>query len=122
MQIDSLRQKPPFRYIDDVFSVNRETQSGAFGLTILEGQNRYAYPQGLPGYLLVEAMAQSSGLLLRALTSEETEGDNSGYLVGVENAHLPNVVPSPSSLILYVKISTAAAPIFCFTVTIFNGQ
>ncbi|MDH4274455.1 MAG: hypothetical protein OEW08_05415, partial [Gammaproteobacteria bacterium] len=103
-------------------SINREKRTGQFGLNIMEGQHRYAYPQGLPGYLLVEAMAQSSGLLLRAVTTEAVEGDNAGYLVGVENARLPNVVPNLSSLILDVKLHTAAAPIFCFFVSIFSGQ
>ncbi|MDH4274647.1 MAG: hypothetical protein OEW08_06390, partial [Gammaproteobacteria bacterium] len=68
MQIESLRQQPPFRYVDEILSINREKRTGQFGLNIMEGQHRYAYPQGLPGYLLVEAMAQSSGLLLRAVT------------------------------------------------------
>lgn len=111
--IESLSQKPPFRYVDELVSIDTQTRHARFAMHLDGAQARYGSPGGMQAYLLIEAMAQSSGVLLRALTVGET----GGYLVGLENTRLPEKIDS-TQVFLDVAMTQARPPIFSFFVKI----
>ena len=108
--IESIGQKPPFRYVDELVYVNRHTREARIALHLNRGNTRYGL-DALQGFLLIEAMAQAGGVLLRSITL----GEPGGYLVGLENARIPEKVAS-EEIFLDVSLKTACPPIFSFCV------
>lgn len=115
--IDSIGQKPPFRYIDELVSIDAKTREARFALHLDRSTFRYGVLDGLQSYLLIEAMAQSSGVLLRALTV----GEPGGYLVGLENTRLPETISSPR-IFFHVAMKMAHSPHFKFFVQIISDS
>lgn len=120
ISIDSIRQAPPFRYVDEVIFFDPCQRCARLVLNINQRQHRYGDVSALYSYLLIESMAQSSGVLLSALTV----GEVGGYLVGLENVRFP--IPfsdyvSPCSLLIDVMMTRASPPIFDFFAQINNG-
>ena len=111
--IESLGQKPPFRYIDELISISPEDRGARFALHLNRQSCRYGDLNALQSYLLIEAMAQASGILLRALTVGET----GGYLVGLEKTRLPERISS-KKIFLDVSMLMVRPPIFNFFVQI----
>lgn len=80
--IDALRQKPPFRYLDNVVSFDHSNKTIVTKVAPVSSNERF-WPVDLDGgYLWIEAMAQSCGLLLMA-----TKKASRGYLVAIEQLH-----------------------------------
>jgi 3-hydroxymyristoyl/3-hydroxydecanoyl-(acyl carrier protein) dehydratase len=117
MQAIPLQQTHPFRYVDEVLSLDVAARSARLKLALGERQQRFGGTGELPGYLLIEAMAQASGVLLRSIT----EGDNGGLLVGLAEATLPAAVPMPASLELAVSLKQAMPPFFNFDARVLDG-
>jgi hypothetical protein len=115
--IESIGQKPPFRYVDELISIDAKAREARFALYLNRETSRYGTLDGLQSYLLIEAMAQSSGVLLRALTV----GEPGGYLVGLENTRLPETVSS-SQIVFHVTMKVAHPPHFRFLVQIINDS
>lgn len=109
-----LPQQPPFRYVDVVQYLDRSAQQGVLRLSLQRGQNRWGCAEVLPGYLLIEAMAQAAGVLLRDLTV----GEPGGFLVGIEKAQLPPDVSFPSDLEMLAELRSATPPFFTLDVQV----
>ena len=111
--VESIIQRPPFRYIDECLHIDRCARSAHFVLDAGRNANRFGDSAGLQGFLLVEAMAQASGVLLRTLT----HGDPGGYLIGLENARLPALGPT-TRLVIDAVMTMVCPPLFTFQVHI----
>lgn len=110
MHAIALQQTPPFRYVDDVAAFDGPARRAHLSLDLDQGQARFGHAEHLPGYLLIEAMAQACGVLLRGVTA----GDNGGYLVGIEDAVLPSQVDYPARLDISVALGASRPPFFGF--------
>lgn len=120
ISIDSIRQVPPFRYVDEVIFFDPCRRCARLVLDINQQQYRYGDVSAFYSYLLIESMAQSSGVLLSALTV----GEVGGYLVGLENARFPkhfSDYPSLCPLLIDVVMTRTSSPIFDFFAQINNG-
>lgn len=108
-----LLQKAPFRYVDEVECLDSVERTAVLWTHLDASRYRWSEEDQLPGYLLMEAMAQAAGVLLRHLTA----GEAGGFLVMIENARLPERVRFPASLRLTAEMTHATPPIFSFSVT-----
>lgn len=120
ISIDSIRQAPPFRYVDEVIFFDPHQRCARLVLDANQQQCRYGDASALHSYLLIESMAQASGVLLSALTV----GEGGGYLVGLENAQLrvhfsDDAFAHP--FFIDVAMTRANPPIFDFFVQINSG-
>jgi 3-hydroxymyristoyl/3-hydroxydecanoyl-(acyl carrier protein) dehydratase len=113
-----LPQTPPFRYVDGLATLDRQARQARLSLELADGQHRYAGAHaGLQGYLLIEAMAQACGVLLRGVTV----GDNGGLLVGIDQAQLPEQVSFPARLCVSVALQDSRPPFFNFEARVDAG-
>ena len=112
-----LLQQPPFRYVDAVGELDAVARRARLHLALEHGQHRYAEADALPGALLIEAMAQAGGVLLRRITV----GEPGGFLVGIEQARLPPAVPFPAALDINVHLASAAPPFFTVHAWVCDG-
>lgn len=110
-----LRQQAPFRYASAIESLDPATRTALIGLWLDRHLGAFDFLRGtaMPGLLLVEAMAQACGILLRQVSS----GEDAGLLVGIEQGQLPDEVPYPAQVGLQVRLAGAASPIFVFDAT-----
>lgn len=118
MQDLPLQQTHPFRYVDAVLALDPASRCARLKLALDESQARFPAAAELPGVLLIEAMAQASGVLLRGIT----RGDNGGFLVGLADTTLPAAVPLPADLELAVRLKQAMPPFFHFDARIHDGD
>lgn len=116
MNASRLRQAPPFRYVDEVLDVDCTARRSRLALSLEQDQARFCRADALPGFLLIEAMAQASGILLRTITV----GQAGGMLVGLAEAWLPEEVVFPSRLELEAQLSLGIPPLFTFDVEVFR--
>jgi len=107
-----LRQQAPFRYASAVESLDLTARTVTVGLRLDSRHDTFDFlcATAMPGLLLVEAMAQACGILLRQLST----GEDAGLLVGVEQARFPDEVPYPAQVRLQARLAGAASPIFLF--------
>lgn len=77
-----LRQQAPFRYVDEVMSIDPDTRSAQARVWSSHAAARYGNVGGmLPDFLVIEGLAQLSGVLMRALGL--VAPGQVGYLVSV---------------------------------------
>lgn len=113
-QVLPLQQQAPFRYVDQLLDLDAVQRRARLQLALNAGQHRYSEAAHLPGHLLIEAMAQASGVLLRRLTV----GEAGGFLVGLEDARLPAEVGFPAQLCIDVSLDSANPPFFGFAAVV----
>ncbi len=109
-------QQPPFRYVDTVEHLDCASRRAVLRLDLHSGQHRWGADEALPGFLLIEAMAQAAGVLIRRVT----EGSPGGLLVGIDQARLPSEIRFPAALKLHAQLSTAASPFFNVNVQVLD--
>lgn len=71
----------------------------------------------MPGVLIIEAMAQATGLLGCMSIDSKDMGDSLYYLVGVSKARFRHPVVPGDQLIIHVEFDKARRGIWCFSVT-----
>jgi 3-hydroxymyristoyl/3-hydroxydecanoyl-(acyl carrier protein) dehydratase len=108
----TLRQQFPFKYVDAIETLDATRRTATVRVLLNSADNRFSFspPDSLSGLLLIEAMAQACGALLRGITI----GEEGGMLVGVEEAQIPDQVTYPASLLLHVQMISAVIPFFTF--------
>lgn len=107
--------------MDEVVFFDPCQRCARFILNTHQRQCRYGDTSALHSYLLIEAMAQASGVLLSALTV----GEVGGYLIGLEDTQIQAHSSSYSfahSLLIDVVMMRANSPIFDFFARIKNGS
>lgn len=71
----------------------------------------------MPGVLIIEAMAQATGLLGCLSTDNKEADDSLYYLVGIDKARFRRPVGPGDQLIITVEFEKARRGIWCFEVT-----
>lgn len=71
----------------------------------------------MPGVLIIEAMAQATGLLGCLSTDSNEASDSLYYLVGVDKARFRRTVGPGDQLIITVEFEKVRRGIWCFNVT-----
>lgn len=114
-----LPHRYPFLMIDKIIDfIPGESLRAIKNVTINEPFFQGHFPQKpvMPGVMILEAMAQATGIL--GFKTENVEpGDNSSlyYFVGIDNARFKQVVVPGDTLLLEVKFVKARRGIYAFT-------
>ena len=115
-----LRQQPPFRYVDEVIHIDREQRSmrGRLALCASGSMQRYGTDEAesLPNFLIFEALAQLSGLLIRCLGL--VAAGQVGYLISVSEGSLMQDRYPPVSLLLHTQLTAQIGNILQFTCSV----
>lgn len=110
--VEALRQKPPFRFVDEVFE-GRQGSDGIAGWVEMEATDDRLYDPELFSSFLIEALAQLAGILGRRVTGS-TAG---GLLAGIETARFSAEPPARTGILLYARLVHSAFPHFTFDCT-----
>ncbi len=114
-----LPHRYPFLMIDKIIDFTPGERLRAIkNVTINEPFFQGHFPQKpvMPGVMILEAMAQATGIL--GFKTENVEpGDNSSlyYFVGIDNARFKQVVVPGDTLLLEVEFVKARRGIYAFT-------
>jgi len=122
MYIEEIRRFLPHRYpfllIDRVLDcVPGETLTAIKNVSVNEPFFTGHFPETpiMPGVLIIEALAQATGLLGFKTMSEEPSDDLLYMLVGVDNVRLKRQVVPGDQLTLKVKVERRSKVIWKFT-------
>ena len=122
MYIEEIRRFLPHRYpfllIDRVLDcVPGETLTAIKNVSVNEPFFTGHFPETpiMPGVLVIEALAQATGLLGFKTMSEEPSDDLLYMLVGVDNVRLKRQVVPGDQLMLKVKVKRRSKVIWKFT-------
>ncbi|WP_297528999.1 3-hydroxyacyl-ACP dehydratase FabZ [Thiohalobacter sp.] len=121
LDINQIMQHLPHRYpfllIDRVLSYTPgETLLGYKNVTFNEPFFQGHFPQKpiMPGVLIIEALAQATGLLAFRTVEQKAERDTLYYLVGVDKVRFKRPVEPGDRLMLEVKVKTTRRGIWVF--------
>ena len=121
MDIHEVRRYLPHRYpfmlIDRVLDyVPGEYLTAVKNITYNEPQFTGHFPERpiMPGVLLIEAMAQTAGILAQVSTGVRVDDRHLYYLVGVDNARFKRPVEPGDQLILEITIDRVRGGIWKF--------
>jgi len=89
---------------DEIFAIKNVTINEPF----FQGHFPDPYPSVMPGTMIIEGMAQVSGIL----TSNGLEGEKLGYLVGVDNAKFRNQVKPGDQLTYSGQLAKSRGKLF----------
>jgi len=105
--LEYLPHRYPFLLVDKVLSVTPEESITAIkNVTINEPFFQGHFPQRpvMPGVLMIEALAQASGVLIYATIKKLPDKDNWFYLAAIDNARFKRIVVPGDQLQLDVEI------------------
>ncbi len=112
MDIHAIFQHLPHRYpfllVDRVLDYTLgESLTAIKNVTVNEPffQGHFPHRPVMPGVLILEAMAQATGLLAFKTSEAQPDNDSLYYLVGVDNARFKNPVEPGDQLLLEVEIT-----------------
>jgi 3-hydroxyacyl-[acyl-carrier-protein] dehydratase len=121
MDINDILQHLPHRYpfllIDRVVEFNPgESLVGYKNVTYNEPFFLGHFPERpiMPGVLILEAMAQATGLLAFKTVERGAKRDSLYYLVGMDNARFKKPVEPGDQLMLYAKLVRSKRGIWVF--------
>jgi len=121
LDINEIMQHLPHRYpfllIDRVLSCTPgESLLGYKNVTFNEPFFQGHFPQKpiMPGVLIIEALAQATGLLAFRTVEQKAERDTLYYLVGVDKARFKRPVEPGDQLMMEVKVKTTRRGIWVF--------
>jgi len=124
MEIDEILQLLPHRYpfllIDRVVEYTPGERLIALkNVSYNEPFFRGHFPRKpvMPGVLIIEAMAQATGLLAMKSVSEQPPEDSLYYFVGIDKARFKRTVNPGDQLILEVRLNRAKRGIWMFSAT-----
>lgn len=124
LDIDKIKACLPHRYpfllVDKVIACESGKSLTAIkNVTVNEPffQGHFPNKPVMPGVLIIEAMAQATGLLGCISTDTEEVGDSLYYLVGVSKARFRHPVVPGDQLVINVEFEKARRGIWCFKVT-----
>ncbi|WP_246540158.1 3-hydroxyacyl-ACP dehydratase FabZ [sulfur-oxidizing endosymbiont of Gigantopelta aegis] len=105
--MDHLPHRYPFLLVDKVLDFESGKSLTALkNVTYNEPQFTGHFPQKpiLPGVLVIEALAQATGILAYKSTGTKPNGDSLYYLVGIDKARFKRPVNPGEQLILKVDV------------------
>lgn len=114
-----LPHRYPFLLVDKVVSYEPDQSLVAIkNVTINEPffQGHFPNKPVMPGVLIIEAMAQATGLLGCLSTNNPEADDSLYYLVGIDKARFRRPVEPGDQLVINVSFDKAKQGIWCFQV------
>lgn len=113
-----LPQRYPFLLIDRVIDYTLgESLVAIKNVTINEPffQGHFPHRPVMPGVLLIEAMAQGTGILAFKTGAAQPDNNSLYYLVGIDNARFKHPVEPGDQLVIEVKLIRAARGVWKYT-------
>ncbi|MDZ7736430.1 MAG: 3-hydroxyacyl-ACP dehydratase FabZ [Gammaproteobacteria bacterium] len=124
IDIDEIKTFLPHRYpfllVDRVLSYEpNKSLTAVKNVTFNEPffQGHFPNKPVMPGVLIIEAMAQATGLLGCLSTDSNNVADSLYYLVAVDKARFRHTVEPGDQLIMTVEFQKVKRGIWCFDVT-----
>ncbi|NJO15433.1 MAG: 3-hydroxyacyl-ACP dehydratase FabZ [Thioploca sp.] len=118
--LQHLPQRYPFLLIDRVLDYTLgESLVAIKNVTINEPffQGHFPHRPVMPGVLIIEAMAQGTGILAFKTGAAQPDNNSLYYLVGVDNARFKHPVEPGDQLIIEVKLIRTAREVWKYTAT-----
>jgi len=116
-EVVNLRQKPPFLFVERVESFDREQRCIVALLAGGDGRS-FISSEHLPAYMLLEALAQVGGLLLRTVIG----GARRGYVANLESVRFENPVLTESAAVrLLARFDEAMHPFYGLKISAYCG-
>jgi 3-hydroxyacyl-[acyl-carrier-protein] dehydratase len=115
--IARLPHRFPFLLVDRVLEVQRGKSIVALkNVTVNEGHFVGHFPGHpvMPGVLVIEALAQASGILVWESTDRNETSETILYLVGIENARFKLPVRPGDQLVLRAELTKQKRGLWCF--------
>lgn len=112
-----LPHRYPFLLVDRVLEVVDNTSLVAIkNVTINEPFFTGHFPQApvMPGVLIIEAMAQASGVLIYAITQQLPSLENMFFLAGIDDARFKRVVEPGDQLRMEIELLKVRRDIYKF--------
>lgn len=122
-----LPQKAPFAFIDDVVSIDAESENPSIVANLhLTGEEEFFkghFPGNpvMPGVLQIEALAQAATLLTQIAKESDVVGKRPAFM-GVEQCRFKNPVVPPATLTVKVTMLVARHCIFKYTGEVYQGE
>ena len=113
-----LPHRYPFLLVDKVLDCRPgESLVALKNVTMNEPYFVGHFPQRpvMPGVMIIEALAQATGLLAFATANRQPEDDSLYYFVGIDNARFKKPVEPGDQLELHVELTRAARGIWKFS-------
>jgi 3-hydroxyacyl-[acyl-carrier-protein] dehydratase len=116
--LDLLPHRYPFVLVDRV--MGHEKGSSLIGMknvTFNEPFFTGHFPENpiMPGVLVIEALAQASGLLIFLTNGERVKGKDVYYFAGIDNVRFRKVVTPGDQLYLHVKVERNKLDVWKFS-------
>ena len=118
--LQHLPQRYPFLLIDRVLDYTLgESLVAIKNVTINEPffQGHFPHRPVMPGVLIIEAMAQGTGILAFKTGAAQPDNNSLYYLVGVDNARFKHPVEPGDQLIIEVRLIRTAREVWKYTAT-----
>ena len=115
-----LPQRYPFLLVDRVIAIDLGKSLTAIkNVTINEPffQGHFPHRPIMPGVLIIEAMAQATGILAFKTEAAQPKADTLYYLVGVDNARFKQPVEPGDQLLIEVKLVRTTRGVWKYTAT-----
>ena len=107
----------PFLLVDKVLSFEQDAITALKNITINEPffNGHFPVKPVMPGVLMVEALAQTAGLLMAHILQWPEHHSNICYLAGVDQARFKRIVEPGDALTLNVKVEVQRQLIWKFS-------
>lgn len=117
--LEYLPHRYPFLLIDRVLDITDTRLVGIKNVTVNEPFFNGHFPQKpvMPGVLIIEALAQASGLVIFNLVKRKLDKDFWFYLAGIDNARFKRIVEPGDQLRLEVELLKTKRDIYKFQCT-----
>ena len=113
---DILPHRYPFLLIDKVIDIQEKSITAIKNVTINEPYFKGHFPDHpiMPGVLIIEAMAQTGGVLYVKKTGEILSDDNWFFLAGVNKARFKSIVKPGDQLRIEITVLRAKRSLWVF--------
>lgn len=123
--LDTLPHRYPFLLIDKVLEVEAfESITAIKNVTINEPffQGHFPNQPVMPGVLILEAMAQATGVLAFYSHKMQSKSDAVYYLVGIDKARFKRPVRPGDQLVMKARLTRQIRGIYRFQATAYVGD
>lgn len=117
--LEYLPHRYPFLLVDRVLEMTDQRLVGLKNVTVNEPFFTGHFPQRpvMPGVLILEALAQASGILIFNLVQRKLDKDFWFYLAGIDKARFKRIVEPGDQLRLEVELIKTKRDIYKFNCT-----
>ena len=117
--LDALPHRYPFLLVDQILEITDESISGIKNVSFNEPIFQGHFPEDpiFPGVLLVEALAQLSGIYLSLKHDAEKSKQKQGLFAGIESFSFKKIIRPGSQIVLKSTFYKSKMSVYLFNVT-----